>query len=94
MMEAGSISLIVCSLASGSTGNATLVKSDETCILFDAGLSMKYILDSFEELDIDPNTLEGIFLSHEHSDHIRGAGVLSRRKKIPLWSNQGTWKVA
>ena len=94
MMGAGNISLTVCSLASGSTGNATLVKSDETCILFDAGLSMKYILDSFEELDIDPNTLEGIFLSHEHSDHIRGAGVLSRRKKIPLWSNQGTWKVA
>lgn len=93
-MEAGKISITICSLASGSTGNATIVKTDETCILFDAGQSMKYILNSFEKLDIEPSSVDGIFLSHEHSDHIRGAGVLSRNKMIPLWSNQGTWSAA
>lgn len=93
-MEAEKIGLSICSLASGSTGNVTLVKTDEACILFDAGQSMRYILACFEKLDIEPSSLDAIFISHEHSDHIRGAGVLSRNKKIPLWSNQGTWSAA
>jgi phosphoribosyl 1,2-cyclic phosphodiesterase len=81
-------------LASGSTGNATLVQSDQTSLLFDAGLSMRYILNCLKNLDINPNAINGIFLSHEHSDHIRGAGVLSRNTQIPLWSNLGTWEAA
>lgn len=92
--EGNFIKLGLCSLASGSTGNATLIFSDKACVLFDAGLSMRYILKCLEKLDVDPLKLDGIFLSHEHSDHIRGAGVISRNKDIPLWSNHGTWKAS
>ena len=87
-------SLTVCSLASGSTGNSTLIRSEEACILFDAGLSMKYTLSCLAKLGIDPQSIDGIFLSHEHTDHINGAGVLSRNQRLPLWSNAGTWKAA
>ena len=55
---------------------------------------MRYILNCLEKLDINPKSINGIFLSHEHSDHIRGAGVLSRNTQIPLWSNLGTWEAA
>jgi len=86
--------LSLCSLASGSTGNATLLKTDDTCLLFDAGQSMKYIISCFDELGFDPEALDGIFISHEHSDHIRGAGALSRKFGIPIWCNNGTWLAA
>ena len=92
--EAGCISLTVCSLASGSSGNATVVKSEEACILFDAGVSMRYTIGCLEKLQIEPDVIDGIFLSHEHSDHIKSAGVLSRNLKVPLWSNEGTWVAA
>jgi phosphoribosyl 1,2-cyclic phosphodiesterase len=55
---------------------------------------MKYILSCFEELGLEPEALDGIFISHEHSDHIRGAGALSRKFGIPIWSNSGTWSAA
>jgi len=55
---------------------------------------MRYILTCFNELNFDSHAIDGIFLSHEHSDHIRGAGVLSRNRQIPLWSNPGTLKAA
>lgn len=84
----------ICSLASGSTGNANLVKSDDTCILFDAGVSQKYILSCLTKLGITPGNIDGIFLSHEHTDHTRGAGVLSRNQNIPIWSNNSTWEAA
>jgi phosphoribosyl 1,2-cyclic phosphodiesterase len=70
------------------------VTTDETRILFDAGLSMRYILDCLDKLKIDPTSIDVIYLSHEHSDHIRGAGVLSRNKQIPLKCNRGTWNAA
>jgi phosphoribosyl 1,2-cyclic phosphodiesterase len=55
---------------------------------------MKYILSCFDELGVHPSELSGIFLSHEHSDHIRGAGALARKLSVPIWSNRGTWSVA
>jgi phosphoribosyl 1,2-cyclic phosphodiesterase len=55
---------------------------------------MKYIVGCLENLDVTPNELDGIFISHEHSDHINGAGVLSRNQKLPLWTNSGTWEIA
>jgi phosphoribosyl 1,2-cyclic phosphodiesterase len=55
---------------------------------------MKYILSCFHEIGLEPEALDGIFLSHEHSDHIRGAGALSRKFDVPIWSNSGTWSAA
>ena len=55
---------------------------------------MKYIVGCLEKLYIAPFELDGIFISHEHSDHINGAGILSRNLKLPIWTNSGTWEIA
>lgn len=81
-----------CSLFSGSSGNASYIGTDETHILVDAGLTGKAIETSLKEVDQDASILDGILITHEHNDHIRGAGVLSRRYDIPIYANQGTWE--
>ena len=61
-----------CSLYSGSTGNCLLVQSANTNILVDAGVSAKKIAEALTELDIEPFSISGILITHEHSDHIKG----------------------
>lgn len=80
-----------CSLFSGSSGNASYIGTDKTHILIDAGLTGKAIEKSLKEIGQDPSLLDGILITHEHDDHIRGAGVLSRRYNIPIYANQETW---
>ncbi len=80
------------SLASGSSGNAYLVYSRGTAFLLDAGLSGKKIIQSIESLGPFRQCLQGIFVSHEHVDHSRGAGVLSRMLNLPLYMTRGTWQ--
>lgn len=79
------------SLASGSSGNAYLVYSMGTALLLDAGLSGKKILEAITALGSYREKLQAIIISHEHCDHIRGAGVLSRRLNLPLYITKGTW---
>lgn len=62
----------ICSLSSGSKGNCALIESDNTKIMIDAGVSVKYILECFEKLSVDPREIKGILVTHEHSDHIKG----------------------
>jgi phosphoribosyl 1,2-cyclic phosphodiesterase len=62
-----------------------------TKILIDAGLSAKRIITALKTIDEDPAELDAILISHEHSDHIRGAGILSRKLRIPIYANQNTW---
>lgn len=81
-----------CSLASGSTGNAQYIGNKTTKILLDAGLSGKYIKAGLEGIGIDPTELDGIVITHEHSDHIKGVGVLMRRYDVPIYVTEGTWK--
>ncbi|MEG2338756.1 MAG: MBL fold metallo-hydrolase [Clostridium sp.] len=81
-----------CSLYSGSSGNCLYVSSDKTKILIDAGLSGKRIETAMKSRDIDPNLINGIVITHEHSDHIKGAGILSRRYNIPIYANNNTWE--
>lgn len=80
-----------CSLYSGSTGNSFLVQSAETNILVDAGVSAKKIVEALEGLDIDVNNISGILVTHEHSDHIKGLGTLSKKYNIPVYTNAKTW---
>jgi len=80
-----------CSLASGSSGNCHLINDGKNFILIDAGLSGKQIENKLREVDIDPKNLSAILVSHEHSDHICGVGILSRRYNIPIYANSGTW---
>lgn len=79
-------------LASGSSGNSFLVRANGSAILVDAGLSGKQISKRLEEVGMDPGAIRGILVSHEHSDHVKGVGVLSRKYKIPVYMNVGTWK--
>lgn len=79
-------------LFSSSKGNATLVKTDCTNILIDVGVSGRSITSALEEINILPNNIDAIFITHEHSDHIQGVGVLSRKFDIPVFALENTWK--
>ncbi|MDA0999528.1 MAG: MBL fold metallo-hydrolase [bacterium] len=77
-------------LASGSKGNATLVREGGACFLVDAGISARRIEKHLAELDVLPQELLGIVLTHEHSDHIRSVRTMARRWDIPVWTNRAT----
>lgn len=81
-------------LASGSSGNAFLIEGNNSAVLADAGLSGKQMQERLAKVGFDPAALDGIIVSHGHSDHTKGVGVLSRKYKIPVWMNRGTWKAA
>lgn len=72
-------------LGSGSAGNATLVEAGSTRVLVDAGFSGRDLERRMREVDVDPASLAGIVITHEHGDHTRGMGVLARRHGIPLF---------
>ncbi|MHC1697881.1 MAG: MBL fold metallo-hydrolase [Geobacteraceae bacterium] len=74
----------VCLLASGSKGNSLFVETGETKLLIDAGLSAREISCRLETIGVCASELNGILISHEHVDHIRGAGTLARRYQIPV----------
>ncbi|MGH8059908.1 MAG: MBL fold metallo-hydrolase [Candidatus Entotheonellia bacterium] len=86
--------LQACVLGSGSKGNCTYIESPETRILLDAGLSAREIERRLRSIDRSPETLDGVLISHEHSDHIQGVGALVRRYNIPLYINPATWRKA
>lgn len=81
-----------CSLYSGSSGNAMFLSDGSTKILIDTGLSGKRIFEALVSIGEKPSELSAILVSHEHSDHIRGAGVISRKVDIPIYANQNTWE--
>jgi len=81
-------------LASGSKGNACLVEMNDTRVLLDAGLSMRELFRRLHLLDVDPESLDALIVTHEHSDHIRGAGPLARRLEIPVYVNNSTLRKA
>lgn len=79
-----------CSIASGSSGNCIFVGTDETSVLIDAGISGKRVVAGLASIDRKPEELDAIFVTHEHSDHIKGLGVLARKYGIPVYSTKGT----
>lgn len=81
-----------CSLYSGSSGNCSIVQSDNTKILIDAGESAKKISESLENLNINPTDINGILVTHEHIDHVKGLGTFSKKYNIPVYANKETWK--
>ena len=80
-----------CSIGSGSSGNCHVVSYKDTGILIDAGLAGKRITSGIEQADFDIDKIQGIFITHEHSDHIKGAGIMSRKLDIPIYANFKTW---
>lgn len=79
-------------LASGSTGNALYVEDGEHSFLVDAGFSGKQLETLFQQIDRDIRKLSGVFVTHEHSDHIKGIGVIARKYKLPIYANEKTWR--
>jgi phosphoribosyl 1,2-cyclic phosphodiesterase len=79
-------------LASGSTGNAIFVETDQNSFLVDAGLSGKQMEALFQKIDRNIKDLTGILVTHEHSDHIKGIGILARKYGLPVYANEKTWK--
>ena len=69
----------VCVLSSGSKGNTTYVETKEAKILLDCGNSSKYIIDALNELNVSPQEIDAIFITHVHSDHIKGLQVLLKK---------------
>lgn len=78
-------------LASGSTGNVTYLETAHHRILIDAGLSGKRIENLMAKINRSLKDVEAIFVTHEHSDHSHGVGVLARRYGMDVYANQGTW---
>ena len=78
------------SLASGSDGNSTYIGSEKTHILVDAGISNKKIETRLNELGLFGKDISGVFLTHEHSDHIAGLEVFVRKNEIPVFASRGT----
>lgn len=76
----------LCSIASGSSGNCIYVGTDDTHLLVDAGISKKRIEEGLHSIDIDPEKLDGILITHEHSDHISGLGVMARKYHMPIYA--------
>ncbi|MGN0448130.1 MAG: MBL fold metallo-hydrolase [Acutalibacteraceae bacterium] len=79
-----------CSLFSSSSGNSIFIGSAKTGILVDAGVSAKRLKEALLQREIDPSKLGGIFITHEHSDHINGMRILASTYKIPVYATEGT----
>lgn len=80
----------LCSIASGSSGNCIYVGSEATHLLVDVGISGKRTESGLHELGLTGRDIDGILITHEHSDHISGLGVLARKYEIPIYATAGT----
>jgi len=83
--------LHVASLGSGSSGNSTVVRSESTTLLLDCGFTLKETTARMAKLGLSPANLDGVLVSHEHGDHVKGIGPLSRKFATPVWLTHGTY---
>lgn len=75
-------------LSSGSKGNSTVVKTSKTCVLIDLGVTKLYAEEKLKELEIDPNEIKGILITHTHADHIQGLKVFIKKYHPKLYVNK------
>ena len=78
------------SLGSGSKGNSTLVRAGDTLVMIDCGFSLRETTRRLERLGVQPQQLDAILVTHEHSDHSSGVAALSRKFEIPVYLTHGT----
>jgi phosphoribosyl 1,2-cyclic phosphodiesterase len=81
-----------CSLGSGSRGNATLVESAGCRVLVDNGFSLRELHQRLRSVDVEPNSIDVLLLTHEHGDHVRGVWSFARRHRVEVWTTPGTWR--
>ena len=80
----------LCSIASGSSGNCIFASSDKSSLLIDVGISGKRVEQGLNQIGMTAKEMDGILITHEHSDHISGLGVIARRYGIPIYTTKGT----
>ena len=88
----GGATLQFCTLFSGSSGNVVYLATERGALLIDCGMSGKQTLDALSQAGLDPASIHAILITHEHSDHIKGAGVVSRKLGVPIYATEGTWE--
>lgn len=81
----------LCPIASGSSGNCTYIEAGDKRLLVDIGISGKKVVAALEYMDVDPSSINGILITHEHSDHIKGIGIYSRKYHVPIYATQKAW---
>ena len=79
-------------LGSGSGGNSTFIESGKTKILIDAGFSCKKIEERLNSINRDIREINGILITHEHIDHIQGAGIISRKYNVPIYITEESYR--
>lgn len=77
-------------LFSGSSGNSSYLEAGGTRLLIDAGMPGKAVTEALLRIPVSPEKLDGIIVSHDHSDHTKGVGILSRKYNLPVYTNGGT----
>lgn len=82
----------ICSIASSSSGNCIYVGTADTHILIDAGISGRRLESGLAMISLNPGMINAVLITHEHSDHIKGLGVFSRKYKIPIYTTRLTWE--
>ena len=80
----------ICTIASGSSGNAMLVSCGGSRVLLDAGISARRITTALRELGVAPGELDAVLITHEHSDHIAGLATLSKQLRLPVYASAAT----
>jgi len=87
------MSLTFCSFSSGSSGNCYLVRSSDSAVLVDAGISGRKIFQSLNETEINPEDVNAVLISHEHSDHVKSLRTIAKKMpQVRAYANSGTWK--
>lgn len=81
----------ICSIASGSSGNCIYVGTEDEGVLIDSGVSAKMVLEGLKTIGVSTSEIKGIFVTHEHSDHVKGLGPLARKLNAPIFANEETW---
>lgn len=79
-------------LFSGSSGNSIYVGCNDAQLLVDAGISGSRVSGELGLIGVDPHSLNAILVTHEHADHIKGIGILSRKYDLPVYATEGTWQ--
>lgn len=83
--------MFICPLFSGSKGNSSFIASGDTAILIDAGVSKSRIEHALENISASFDNIDGIIITHEHTDHIKAIGTISRKHNIDIYANKDTW---
>lgn len=79
-----------CSLYSGSSGNSLFVENNNTKVLIDTGMSCKKIEEALTSIEVNPFSINGILITHEHSDHVKGLCTFSKKYNTPIYSTKQT----